>query len=106
MAIEQMDDDRLASVLQLERTVLYKHSKSCSISNFSMSEIQRFSEEHPEVVVYMIEVREQRSLSQEIASQLNVPHESPQVIVVQNGKAVWHASHFDITAGMVAAAFD
>jgi bacillithiol system protein YtxJ len=105
MAIEQIDDDKLASAFQSDRTVLYKHSKSCSISTFAMREIQKFSDEHPDVVVYMIEVRDQRPLSQKIADHFNIPHESPQVIVIQYGKAIWHASHFDINAGTVAAAF-
>jgi bacillithiol system protein YtxJ len=106
MAIEHIyDEEKLATVLQSDRAILYKHSNSCSISAFAMREIKQFSDEHPEIVVYMFEVREQCLLSQKIATRFNISHESPQVIVIQNGKAIWHASHFDITAGVVAAAF-
>jgi bacillithiol system protein YtxJ len=105
MAIEQIDDDNLASAFQSDRIVLYKHSKSCSISAFAMREIQKFSDKHPDVVVYILEVREQRPLSQKVAAHFDIPHQSPQAIVIQKGKAIWHASHFDITAGKVAAAF-
>ena len=106
MAIEHIyDEEKLATALQSDQAVLYKNSISCSISAFAMREIQQFSNEHPEIVVFMLEVREQRPLSQKIATRFNIPHESPQVIVIQNGKAIWHVSHFDIKAGVVAAAF-
>jgi monothiol bacilliredoxin len=31
-----------------------------------------------------------------------IRHESPEVIVLQNGKPVWHASHYDVTADALA----
>jgi bacillithiol system protein YtxJ len=43
-----------------------------------------------------------RELSNILAEQLHVKHESPQVIVVRNGKAVYHASHDSINTHDVA----
>jgi bacillithiol system protein YtxJ len=42
-------------------------------------------------------VREDRALSQAIAERTGVRHESPQVICLVGGRAVAHASHYDIT---------
>ncbi len=48
--------------------------------------------------VYLVDVLAQRPLSQAIAARLGIRHESPQAIVLRQGKAVWDASHFAITA--------
>lgn len=105
MAIEFiLNEDDLAEALRSDRAVLYKHSNACAVCITAKVEVERFSAEYPDVDVYLLDVREQRPLSQKAASHLDIPHESPQVVVILNGQAVWHASHFDITAGMVAAA--
>jgi bacillithiol system protein YtxJ len=60
--------------------------------------------EHVDADVRLVEVQSARDVSREIADRTGVRHESPQVIVLRNGKAVWNASHFDVTATAVAAA--
>ena len=42
-------------------------------------------------------VREDRPLSLAVAAKTGVAHQSPQVICLVGGKAVGHASHYDIT---------
>jgi bacillithiol system protein YtxJ len=42
-------------------------------------------------------VIEDRSLSLRVAQAIGVGHESPQVILLHKGKAVWHTSHWSIT---------
>ena len=44
-----------------------------------------------------------REISNEIAHRYGVAHESPQVIVLAGGSAVYHASHMDIDPQVVAA---
>lgn len=46
----------------------------------------------------MIVVQQSRSLSREVETRTGVRHESPQTIILRHGKAVWSASHYDITA--------
>jgi bacillithiol system protein YtxJ len=45
-----------------------------------------------------IVVQEARPLSDLVARETGIRHESPQVILFRNGKAVWNASHHGITA--------
>jgi bacillithiol system protein YtxJ len=54
--------------------------------------------------VNLVEVQSARSVSKEIATRVGIAHESPQVIVLRRGKAVWNASHFQIKANVVTAA--
>ena len=72
---------------------LFKHSITCPISADVYHEIQNVDDEVNVVVVLTA-----RRLSNEIAARTGVRHESPQALVIKNGKAVYHASHYDITA--------
>jgi bacillithiol system protein YtxJ len=58
--------------------------------------------EHPTVPVYLVDVIAQRLLSRDIAARLGIRHESPQAIVLRNGAAAWHASHYAVTAEALA----
>lgn len=82
-----------------ERPVLvFKHSNSCGISSRAYREMEQLDG------VNMLEVQSARDLSREVADRTGIEHESPQVIVLRNGKAVWNASHNDVKAGAVAEA--
>jgi bacillithiol system protein YtxJ len=52
----------------------------------------------------LIEVQGARSISNEIKERTGIAHESPQVIILRNGNAVWHASHWKVTSHAVAQA--
>ena len=47
--------------------------------------------------VFLIDVERDHDLSQSLATQLGVEHESPQVIVVRDGRPVYTASHWEIS---------
>ena len=79
--------------------VIFKHSSSCGVSAAAYEEMQQFSGE-----VILVVVQQARELSREIERQTGVRHESPQVLVLDNGKVVWSASHFKINAQSVAEA--
>jgi thioredoxin 1 len=46
----------------------------------------------------MITVQTHRPVSDAVAKLLGVRHETPQAILLRDGKVVWNASHFRITA--------
>jgi bacillithiol system protein YtxJ len=64
--------------------------------------VQTFGREHTDVPIYQVDVVRHRALSQAIGARLGIRHESPQVILVQSGTAVWHESHFGVTAEAIA----
>jgi bacillithiol system protein YtxJ len=72
--------------------LLYKHSPICPISSHAMTEVQTFAQDHEDIPVLMVDVLGQQSLSRQLAAQLGVAHESPQLIVLKDGKAVWTRS--------------
>lgn len=73
--------------------VLFKHSVTCPISTNVFTEISDVESD-----VNMVIVQTSRDISNEIAERTGIRHQSPQAIVLKDGKAVYHASHYDITA--------
>lgn len=76
--------------------ILFKHSLTCPISSAAYQEMQRLTYE-----VSLIVIQNSRDTSVEIERRTGVRHESPQVIIIRNGTAVWNASHWSITADAV-----
>lgn len=88
--LRQADDGR-------EPAVLYKHSPRCFVCRRAVGRVEEFARSRPDVPVYLIHVLEQRDLSDRVARDLDVRHESPQVIVIRNGRATWSACHHAVT---------
>ena len=51
--------------------------------------------------VTLVDVSRERSLTREIQGRTGISHESPQVIILRDGKPAWSASHFQITTAAV-----
>lgn len=93
----------LDAALAAPDAVLLKHGAHCPISAAARDALAAFAAEHPDVLVYGVEVTGYRAVSDLVAERLGVPHESPQVFVLHDGRPVWHAEHFAITSEAVAA---
>jgi len=97
-------DEEWERILAEDRAVIYKHSPICALSLRALPHMRSFEKLWPDVPVYKVNVIRRKKLSGRIAEDLGVRHESPQVIVLNEGKPIWHASHFDVTTeGLVAA---
>lgn len=82
--------------LQGDAYLIFKHSNKCSISIDVHRGVRRI-QDALDLPIYKVVVHDDRDLSNWMAEHFQVKHESPQLILVRNGKAVWHASHFAIT---------
>ncbi len=74
--------------------LLFKHSTACPISANIHQEIQNVATDKVNLVV----VQTARDVSDEIATRTGIRHETPQAILLRDGRPVWNASHFRITA--------
>jgi monothiol bacilliredoxin len=92
------DEAAVEQALAAPRAVIYKHSPRCGVCVASDHEIRHFVDGPADVPVYWIDVVERAPLSKLVAARVGVPHESPQVILVERGRAVWHASHWEVRA--------
>lgn len=73
--------------------VLFKHSTTCPISAAAYREIAGVDGD-----VNIVVVQQARNVSNEIADRTGISHESPQAIVLKDGKPVYQASHYNVTA--------
>ncbi len=79
---------------------ILKHSTSCGISRMVLRQFEKeYDHNEGRVKLYFLDLLNHRDISNKIASKFNVPHESPQFIIVKVGKAVYDASHSEINAG-------
>lgn len=79
--------------------VIFKHSTRCSISRMALKAFEReYAIEEAKAKPYFLDLLAHRDISNEIASRFNVQHQSPQLILIIDGKAVYTTSHSDIDA--------
>ena len=98
-SLREIDDQNtLDEALAADRAVLYKHSTRCPVSSYVIGEVYQFAETHPDWNIYILKVVERRALSNAVADELGVTHQSPQAFVIRQGACVWHASLSVITA--------
>lgn len=91
--------DELIEVSKQKPVLIFKHSTRCAISRFALKQFESdYAIADEEAVPYFLDLLEQRSLSNEIASRFGVTHQSPQLILIKDGRAIYQASHSDISA--------
>jgi len=101
--LERLEDLHALLAQTADRPLLiYKHSLTCGSSAWAFDELRGHLHAVPAGADYaMVAVQTHRDLSDEVARRLGVRHETPQVILVRDGRAVWSASHFRVTAAAV-----
>ena len=95
---ESQSFDELLSRSNERPVVIFKHSNSCPISAAAYQQMGRIPD------VALVEVQSARELSNEIERRTGVSHESPQVLILRNGKVVWEATHWHVKEAQVAKA--
>lgn len=111
-ASSKIDWNVLTDLQQLEAIVdessenpvlIFKHSTRCSISRFALKQFEKEFNLEEAIKPYFLDLLMHRNISNEIADRFGVLHQSPQIIVIKNGRAIYNASHQDIEAGTLSA---
>lgn len=77
--------------------LIFKHSTRCSISAAAKYRLEADLGVLAGVFdLHFLDILLHRDISRLVADRFDVVHESPQVMVIQHGRAVYHASHYDI----------
>ena len=79
--------------------IIFKHSTRCSVSTFAK---RILSDEYSDEIkknadVYYLDLIAFRKISNSIANYYGVVHESPQILVINNGECTFNASHSDVS---------
>ncbi len=76
--------------------VIFKHSTRCSISSMAKARLERM-QEPAGVDFYYLDLIQYRYISNAIAEQFAVFHESPQLLLIKNGECIYSESHSGIS---------
>jgi bacillithiol system protein YtxJ len=100
--IPLLDAEQLAQIksdsLQ-NPVVIFKHSTTCSISQMAKMRLEDAWDLPYDT--YYLDLKTYRSISNQIAEEFDVHHESPQILVIVNGNCIYDASHFDISVAEI-----
>lgn len=82
-----------------KKQVLFKHSTRCSVSSFAKRMLERsFDDAMTEKAdFYYLDLIAYREVSNAIAQKYGIYHESPQLLIIENGKCTYNASHNEVS---------
>ena len=89
-------DEMNQFVQQSGKHLLFKHSTTCPISAQAHEEFQAFVKDTNTSAAIVL-VIEDRPVSNQIAEQFGIKHESPQIFLLEDGQVRWNTSHWKIT---------
>ncbi len=91
--IEQIEEikERSKSIPQL----IFKHSTRCGTSALAKSRLEK-KQAPPTIEFYYLDLINYRPISNKVAEDFKVYHESPQVLLIKNGECIYEDSHIGI----------
>ena len=92
----QLDEIRMLS--NEKPVAIFKHSTRCSVSRMALKQFENEFDNSAKVTPYFLDLIAYRDVSNAITNQFGVTHQSPQLILIKEGKAIYNVSHSDIDA--------
>ena len=92
-------EEQLAEIKEQSRqqpVVIFKHSTRCSTSAMVKGRLER-ARIPDSIDFYYLDLINYRPVSNKIAADFSVRHESPQILLILNGECVYDESHIGIT---------
>lgn len=94
------DENQLNEILNLSNqkpVLIFKHSTRCGISTMVLKRFEnKLSNQIKDFNYFLLDIIQNREISNFIAQEFQIQHQSPQLIVVKNGKVLSHNSHYGI----------
>lgn len=89
--------DEVTEISKTKPVAIFKHSTRCGISNMVIKQFEREYEiAENSLDLYYLDLLNHRDISDEIAARFQVFHQSPQLLVIKNGRCIKHSSHHEI----------
>jgi bacillithiol system protein YtxJ len=99
-SLAQLDE---ITSLSFERPIaIFKHSTRCGISRMALKTFENDFDPDTKVTAYFVDLLAHREVSSAISEKFNVVHQSPQLLLVKDGKSVYDVSHGEIDAEALA----
>lgn len=105
--VKTMNWNTLTSIDQLDQiteesknnpVLIFKHSTRCSISRMVLDRLERNwkTDEMGHVKIYFLDLISYREVSNDVADRFSIEHESPQILIIEKGRATNSKSHMAI----------
>ncbi|MEI6879753.1 MAG: bacillithiol system redox-active protein YtxJ [Bacteroidota bacterium] len=93
------DIDKINNLSKEHKVLLFKHSTRCSISSSALNRLERNwkDEDSEKLSPYYLDLLKHRNVSNAIAEFYAVEHQSPQVLVIKDGKCIYTETHYGIS---------
>ncbi|MBR9921127.1 MAG: bacillithiol system redox-active protein YtxJ [Bacteroidetes bacterium] len=103
-SLTELDDIRALDELSAQKPCLiYKHSTRCAISSLAKTRLEGgWKLDESEVESYYLDLITYRPVSNYIADHYGIQHESPQVLIISEGRCIYNSSHLGISAREIA----
>ena len=87
--------DEIVLLSKQKPQLIYKHSTTCPVNADAKARIEQgFESLASKMDLYYLDLLTFRAISNEIETKFGVRHESPQVLLLKDGKVVFHGSHY------------
>ncbi|TLP81301.1 bacillithiol system redox-active protein YtxJ [Maribacter sp. ACAM166] len=91
-SIEQLEEIKEESGKRPQ--VIFKHSTTCGISRMALNMFKSgYGLEEGQMNFYFLDLRAHRDVSNAVASEFGIQHQSPQLLILKNGLVVMQESH-------------
>ncbi len=78
--------------------LIFKHSTRCMISRMALKQFENDFDLNNFIKPYLLDLLQHRDVSNAIAARFGIFHQSPQIILIKDGKAIFDTSHEQINA--------
>ncbi|GEO07848.1 bacillithiol system redox-active protein YtxJ [Segetibacter aerophilus] len=111
---DKMEFKPLENTSQLEKigeatgtNIIFKHNTTCPISKSVKQKLEQEGDLlPPNTPVFILDLLSHRDISNEVAERFDVPHQSPQLLLIKDGKSIYDEALYDISAKGVADALE
>lgn len=97
--VNQLAEIKEASHHKLQ--LIFKHSTRCLISKMALKNFESDFLLNDVIDAYYLDLIAYRDVSNKIADDFGITHQSPQILLIKDGKVVYHESHEGIDANVL-----
>ncbi|CAN5286628.1 bacillithiol system redox-active protein YtxJ [soil metagenome] len=97
------DLDELVKLSETLPVLIFKHSTRCSVSRFALKDLENkwTGSDSEKIICFFLDLLAHREISNEIEARFDVRHQSPQILIIKNGKCIFSESHSDISRDII-----